>query len=110
MLPINWIGINYANDKKYDQKLQYDSELEIDIINKDVISVLIDDTIVMRDQCIRVSTPDFFHLDGKMAITDGYWLFIKPNCFTKGKHAVSSFGSCRSGKIQVSMKYHLTVK
>ena len=21
LLPINWIGINYANDKKYDQKL-----------------------------------------------------------------------------------------
>ena len=49
LLPINWIGINYANDKKYDQKLQYDAKLEIDIINKDIVSVLIDDTIEMRD-------------------------------------------------------------
>ncbi len=72
MLPINWIGINYANDKKYNQKLQYDAKLEIDIINKDIISVLIDDTIEMIDQCIRVSTPDFIPLDGKMAITDAY--------------------------------------
>ena len=110
MLPINWIGINYANDKKYDQKLQDDAKIEIDIINKDIISVLIDDTIEIRDQCIRVPTPDFFPLNGKMAITDGYWLFIKPNSFTTGKHTVSSFGSCRSGKIQVNMKYHLTVK
>jgi len=110
LLPINWIGINYANDKKYDQKLQDDAKIEIDIINKDIISLLIDETIQMRDQCIRVSTPDFFPLDGKMAITDGYWLFIKPNSFTTGKHTVSSSGSCRSGEIQVNMKYHLTVK
>ena len=45
LLPINWIGINYANDKKYDQKLQDDAKIEIDIINKDIISVLIDGTI-----------------------------------------------------------------
>ena len=63
LLPINWIGINYANDKKYDQKLQDDAKIEIDIINKDIISLLIDETIQMRDQCIRVSTPDFFPLD-----------------------------------------------
>ena len=50
MLPINWIGFNYANDKKYDQKLQDNAKLEIDIINKDIISVLIDDTIEMRDK------------------------------------------------------------
>jgi hypothetical protein len=47
------------------------ARLEIDIFNKHIISVLIDDTKEMR-QCIRVSTPDFFPLDGKMAITDGY--------------------------------------
>jgi hypothetical protein len=110
LLPINCIGINYANDKKYDQKLQDDAKIETDIINKDIISLLIDETIQMRDQCKRVSTPDFFPLDGKMAITDGYWLFIKPNSFTTGKHTVSSCGSCRSGEIQVNMKYHLAVK
>jgi len=63
LLPINCIGINYANDKKYDQKLQDDAKLEIDIINKDIISLLIDGTIEMCDHCIRVSTPDFFPLD-----------------------------------------------
>jgi hypothetical protein len=36
LLPINWMGINYANDKKYDQKLQDDAKLEIDIINNDI--------------------------------------------------------------------------
>ena len=110
MLPINWIVINYANDKKYDQKLRDDARLKIDVINKDMISVIIDGTIQMRHQCIRISTPDFFPLDEKMAITDGYWLYIKPNSFTTGKHTVSSFGSCRSGKIHVNIKYHLTVK
>ena len=64
----------------------------------------------MRDQSMSLSTPDFFPLDGKMAITDGYCLFMKPNSFTTGKHTVRSFGSCRLGKIQVNMKYHLTVK
>lgn len=54
LLPINWIGFNYANDKKYDQKLQDNAKLEIDIINKDIISVLIDDTIEMRDKCMSL--------------------------------------------------------
>jgi hypothetical protein len=74
LLPINWIGINYANDKKYDEKLRDDAKLEIDIINKDIISVLIDDTIEMRDKCIRVSTPDFFPFGWK----NGYygWLLV----------------------------------
>ena len=54
LLPINWIGFNYANDKKYDQKLQDNAKLEIDIINKDIIIVLIDDTIEMRDKCMSL--------------------------------------------------------
>ena len=54
LLPINWIGINYANDKKYDQKLQDDAKIEIDIINKEIISLLIDGTIEMRDQCMSL--------------------------------------------------------
>lgn len=49
MLPINWIGL--TNDKKYGQKLRDDAKLEIDIINKDIIGVLVDDTIEMRDKC-----------------------------------------------------------
>jgi hypothetical protein len=70
--PINWIGVNYAIDKRNNQKLQDHAKLEIDIIDKNIISVLMDDTIEMRDQCKSVSTTDFFPLDGKMAITDGY--------------------------------------
>jgi len=54
LLPINWIGFNYANDKKYDQKLQDNAKLEIDIIKKDIIIVLIDDTIEMRDKCMSL--------------------------------------------------------
>jgi hypothetical protein len=30
LLPINWLGFNYANDKKYGQKLRDDAKLEID--------------------------------------------------------------------------------
>ena len=53
MLPINGIWINYANDKKYDQKLQDDAKLEIDIINNEIISLLIDDPVEMPDQCMN---------------------------------------------------------
>jgi hypothetical protein len=53
LLPINWIGINDANDKNM-MKLRDDAKLEIDIINKDIISVLIDDTIEMRDKCMSL--------------------------------------------------------
>jgi hypothetical protein len=54
LLPINWIGFNYANDKKYGQKLRDAAKLEIDIINKDIIGVLIVDTIEMRDKCMSL--------------------------------------------------------
>lgn len=56
MLPINWIELNYANDKKYDQTFRDDAKLEIDIINKDIISVLIDDTIEMCDKCMSLQS------------------------------------------------------
>jgi hypothetical protein len=46
--------------------------------NKDIIIVLIDDTLDMCDQCIGVSSRNFVTFDGRMAITDGCWLFIKP--------------------------------
>ena len=71
--------------------------------------MLVDDKLEMRDIVEGVHSK-FLLMDGKMAITDGYWLFLKPNSFTTGKHTISSFGSCRSGTIQVNMKYHLTVK
>ena len=73
MLPINWIGINYANDKKYDQKLQDDAKLEIDIINNEIISLLIDDPVEMPDQCMNPYS--WFHSFGWK---NGYygWLLV----------------------------------
>jgi len=76
LLPINWIGFNYANDKKYDQKLQDNAKLEIDIINKDIIIVLIDDTIEMRDKCMSLHSRFLF-----FGWKNGYygWLLIIHN-------------------------------
>jgi hypothetical protein len=67
----------------------------------------LDGTTQLGDQCQRVSTDVFsFGLRGQEALSDGYWLLLN---LEKGKHTLSSFGSCRSGKIQIAMDYVLDV-
>ena len=58
---------------KYGQKLQDDAKLEIDTINKNIISVLIDDTTEMRDKCMSLHS-----LSLSFGWKNGYygWLLI----------------------------------
>lgn len=107
--PINWISVSKSREAKFQEEIRKTAKMEIDIVNKESISVEIDNTIQTRDYCYRAST-DIFELDGNLAISDGYWLFLKPGALSKGEHSIKSFGSCRSGKIQIPMNYYLTVK
>lgn len=61
------------------------------------------------DQLVRVAT-DFFILDKKMiAISDGFWLFLKPKSLEKGEHKIDTFSSCSSGQTQLPMFYKLDI-
>ena len=89
---------------------------EIDDIKN--VSVLIDETLVSDLTPYRVRSPLFpIHLRDnnvlglepcftKMA-SDGFWVFLRP--LTIGKHHLRTFGSCRSGKIQIGVRYSLHV-
>jgi hypothetical protein len=48
---------------KYDQKLQDDAKLEIDIINTDIISLSIDDAIEMHDQLYESQLLTFLSME-----------------------------------------------
>jgi hypothetical protein len=41
-------------------------------------------------------------------VTDGYWIFLKPP--TIGRHFISTYGSCQSGKIVIKTSYDLMIK
>ena len=41
------------------------------------------------------------------AVSDGYWIFLKP--MIKGKHNIQVMGSCSSGKTKVDVMLHLDV-
>jgi len=93
---INWIGPDLKEAKE-----------EIDIVAKERLDVSLDGTQIGQDSS-RILTP-FFRLRGKDYVSDGYWLFFKPNVLEEGRHEISSYGSCRSGKIQIAMNYHLSI-
>lgn len=108
--PINFISVDEegdATEKEMKEQVKY----EIDIINKDLISLKWDGQ-ELGWMSSRVGTP-FFELeeDGrkKKAISDGYWLFLK-GPFEKGEHELTSFGTCRAGQIQSKTKTVLNLK
>jgi hypothetical protein len=41
-------------------------------------------------------------------VGDGYWIFMRP--VQPGKHTISTYGSCMSGKIQIEAKIQLIVE
>ena len=41
-------------------------------------------------------------------ISDGYWVFLKP--LTTGRHQLTSFGSCQSGKIMIGSYIRLVCR
>jgi hypothetical protein len=104
--PINWIS--FDDNGKSEESMRNIAKEEIDIVSKDTLNVLLDGKEQMREYCCRVSTP-LFKLHERKAVADGYWIFLKPDVLPKGNHTISSFGSCRSGKIQIEIDYHLNI-
>jgi hypothetical protein len=43
------------------------------------------------------------------AVTDGYWLFLKPGTLDVGEHTIETFGACRTERLSLSVCHHLTV-
>lgn len=98
--PINYIAFGSDNNK---QAMKEKVKQEIDIIDPQKLSVVIDGQ-QLGPYCSRVAT-DFFKIDGVNALADGYWLFLKP--LAEGEHSMTSFGTCRSGQIQISNQQKL---
>ena len=97
--PINFIAIDESGDRSEKEMIDV-VKYEIDIINKNLIRMTFD-SMEFGPFCSRVGTGFFTLNDGRKAITDGYWAFIR-GPFDPGKHTLNSFGTCRSGKIQLS--------
>jgi hypothetical protein len=98
--PINYIA--FGNNE---QKMRHKVKEEIDIIDPKKISVLIDGQ-QLGPYCSRVST-DIFKLEGAKAIADGYWLFLKP--LAAGEYSMTTYGTCRSGQIQIANRQSLVI-
>jgi hypothetical protein len=55
----------------------------------------------IRNKLVRVAT-DIFTLDGKYdAVSDGYWLFIKPDELEDGIHTINAHAICAAGTTKV---------
>ena len=98
--PINYIA--FGNNQ---QLMRQKVKQEIDIIDPQKVSVIIDGQ-ELGPYCCRLAT-DFFKIEdgGVNALADGYWLFLKP--LTEGEHSMTSFGTCRSGQIEISNQQRL---
>ena len=106
--PINYIAIDETPDQSRDDKEMINVvKYEIDIINKNLIRMTFD-SMEFGPFCSRVGTGFFLLEDGRKAITDGYWLFLR-GPFESGPHTLNSFGTCRSGQIKLSNSTILNV-
>jgi hypothetical protein len=115
--------INFTTSYIEEPALKTESELKSrakqdidDIVNKDVT---VDDMELQNVEKYRVQSPVFdltypksnvFGLPSgpTRAISDGYWVFLKP--LSPGMHDIYAAGSCSSGKTKVECMWHLNVK
>ena len=97
--------------------LKFKCENEIDDIKN--LSFSIDDYYLNDLTPYRVQSPSFDVDLGEnnilnvmqqrtLMISDGYWVFLKP--LTIGRHRLTSFGSCQSGRIMIGVTYDLYVE
>ena len=99
-----------------EQELELKCKKEIDDIKH--LSVSIDGVTFTNLERYRVRSP-VFSINLKennilgvnsgltKMITDGFWIFLKP--LKIGDHNVTSYGSCRSGKIRIQTTYNLNI-
>lgn len=99
-----------------EKELELKCKSEIDDIKHLTVSI---DEIILKDlDQYRVRSP-FFPINLQEnnilgvnsgctnMISDGFWIFLKP--LRIGDHKISSFGSCRSGKIKIQTTYSINV-
>ena len=106
--PINYIHVQCCGEPSTsDRQMKKEVKHEIDIIDPNLIRIELDGKEI-GDQCERVGT-DFFETMNGRAISDGYWLLLEPKALKKGVHELKTFGTCRSGQIQLSTTTKLNV-
>ena len=89
-----------------EQQMLEQCEYEMDIIQD--MNLFLDDELLSLD-CTRVRSPPFTLEKKYTAISEGYWLFIKPYGLRKGTHTISSFCSCKVGKVQLPGEYQIEI-
>ena len=102
--PINYIAMDDGVEA-YGAMLKRARE-EIDIVDPVKIKVQFDG-MEIGQLAERVRTRIFQTVNG-WGISDGYWIFLK-GPFSKGPHKIESFGTCKSGQIQLSRSTDLLV-
>lgn len=114
--------INFTTSYIEEPTLKTESDLkerakqDIDDIEKK--EAIIDGMSVQNIQKFRVQSPtfDLTYCDNNVfglrsgltkAISDGYWIFLKP--IPKGKYDIYAAGACSLGRTQVSIRWHLNI-
>jgi hypothetical protein len=105
--PIKYIAATLTEKfPELEQKMLEQCEYEMDIIQD--MNLFLDCELVSQE-CSRVRSPPFSLEKKYTAISEGYWLFIKPYRLLKGIHTISSFCSCKVGKIQLPGEYKIEI-
>jgi hypothetical protein len=102
--PINYIAMDDGVES-YGAMLKRAIE-EIDIVDPAKITTKFDGEEIGH-LATRVRTKLFQTVNG-WGISDGYWIFLK-GPFRKGPHNITTFGTCKSGQIQLSRSTDLLV-
>jgi hypothetical protein len=89
-----------------EERMLKQCEYEMDIIQD--MNLFLDSELV-SPECSRVRSPPFSLEKKYTAISEGYWLFIKPYGLRKGTHTISSFSSCKVGKVQLPGEYQIEI-
>lgn len=111
MSPIKYITVTKdENLEKNKQFMEDRCKWEIDIIED--LNLLLDGQL-LSPYINRVRSTYFkskLKVDKEYtAICEGYWIILKPYILEKGNHHISSFSSCKAGKVQIPAEYDITI-
>jgi hypothetical protein len=107
--PIKYIAMTEdAKLEKNKKMMEERCKWEIDIIED--LNLLIDGQL-LSPYINRIRSPYFTPKQdpGFTALCEGYWLILKPRSLEKGTHHISSFSSCKAGKVQIPAEYDITI-
>lgn len=118
---INWLQPEKADQWKINSKNPFMREqlgqsarslsqlavYRMDLAQPDLFNFLIDGAAVQPDAICRARTE--FKLFSVNSASDGFWIFIKPGGLAKGKHQISTFGCCTSGRVKLAMDYDINI-